>query len=149
MLPTSCWCPTLMQKYRGFWWQKRSKSSPASQSYRQHISPTSVTNIDAAEAKAHDSWFMAHESWTSRYKTKFDYFDCFKFSGSSSILSIRFAQPNFTHKVIGSYYRVETFSTEEEHFIEASCLASNLWPLHVNFEVESRSPQETGDVTQM
>ena len=49
----------------------------------------------------------------------------------------------------GPCYRVETFLAEEENYIEASCRASNLWPLHVNLEVESRSPQETGDITQM
>ena len=49
----------------------------------------------------------------------------------------------------GPCYRVETFFAEEENDFEASCRASNLWPLHVNLEVESRSPQETGDVTQM
>ena len=39
--------PTLMLKYRGFWWQKRRKLSLTSQSCGQHISsPTSVTNID-------------------------------------------------------------------------------------------------------
>ena len=42
-----CWCPTLMLKDRGCWWQER---SPTSQDYRQHISSrTSVTNIDVAE----------------------------------------------------------------------------------------------------
>ena len=49
----------------------------------------------------------------------------------------------------GPCYRVETFLAEEEDYIEASCRASNLWPLHVNLEVESRSPQETGDITLM
>ena len=59
------------------------------------------------------------------------------------------------------YYSVESYVTrvrvivsklffaEEENDFEASCRASNLWPLHVNLEVESRSPQETGDFTQM
>ena len=46
-----CWCPTQMlkDKDRGSWWRKRSKPSPTSQSWHQHISsPTSVTDIDVA-----------------------------------------------------------------------------------------------------
>jgi len=46
-----CWLgsPTPMLKDRGCWRRKRSKLSPTSQSFRQHISyPTSVTNIDVA-----------------------------------------------------------------------------------------------------
>ena len=43
------YCPTLMIKDRGCWWQKWRKPSPIFQSCRQHItSPTSVTNIDVA-----------------------------------------------------------------------------------------------------
>ena len=49
----------------------------------------------------------------------------------------------------GSVLSCRNFFAEEENYIEASCRASNLWPSHVNPEVESRSPQETGDVTQM
>ena len=50
---------------------------------------------------------------------------------------------------LGPRYRLETFFAEEENDFEASYRASNVWPLHVNLEVESRSPQETVDVTQM
>ena len=32
------WCPTLLLKNRGCWWQKRSKPSPTSQSCHQHTS---------------------------------------------------------------------------------------------------------------
>ena len=44
---------------------------------------------------------------------------------------------------------VETFFAEEENHIQASCRASNLGSLHVNLEVESRSPQVTDNFTQM
>ena len=45
------WCPTLILKDRGCWWQKRPKPSPTSQSCNQHISsPTSVTNVDVADS---------------------------------------------------------------------------------------------------
>ena len=45
------WCPALMFKDKGCWWQKRPKPSPTSQSCHQHISsPSSVSNIDV------DSW---------------------------------------------------------------------------------------------
>ena len=44
-----CWCPTLILKDRVCWWQKQTKPSPTSQSYRQRISsPTSVTIVDVA-----------------------------------------------------------------------------------------------------
>ena len=52
-----CWCPALMMKDRGCWWQKRPKQSPTSKSCRQHISsPTSVTNIDVAVESVLDWW---------------------------------------------------------------------------------------------
>ena len=54
-----CWCPTLMLKDRGYWWQKRQKPSSTSQSCRQHISSaTSVTNIDVVNSsqQQHSHW---------------------------------------------------------------------------------------------
>ena len=49
----------------------------------------------------------------------------------------------------GSRYRLETFFAEEENHTQAPRWASNLWPLHVNVEILSRSPQETDDFTGM
>ena len=47
------WCPTLM--WKGYWWRKRPKPSPTSQTCPQPISsPTSVTNIDVDDGKAGD-----------------------------------------------------------------------------------------------
>ena len=47
----------------------------------------------------------------------------------------------------GSRYRLETFFVEEDGNNLASRRASNLWPLHVNVEIKSRSPWETDDYT--
>ena len=41
------------------------------------------------------------------------------------------------------------FFAEEENHTRAPRWASNLWPLHVNVEILSRSPQETNDFTGM
>ena len=41
------------------------------------------------------------------------------------------------------------FFAEEENHTWAPRLASNLWPLHVNVEILSRSPQKTEDFTGM
>ena len=49
----------------------------------------------------------------------------------------------------GPWYRLETFFAEEENHTWAPRWASNLWPLHVNVEFLSRSPQETDDFTGM
>ena len=52
-------------------------------------------------------------------------------------------------KTKGPWYRLETFFAEEENHTWAPRWASNLWPLHVNVEILSRSPQETDDFTGM
>ena len=41
------------------------------------------------------------------------------------------------------------FFAEEENHTQAPRWASNLWPLHVNVDILSRSPQETDDFTGM
>ena len=56
---------------------------------------------------------------------------------------------NCSHSFCGSRYRLETFFAEEENHTRAPRWASNLWPLHVNVEILSRSPQETDDFTGM
>ena len=53
------------------------------------------------------------------------------------------------YSTTGSRYRLETFFAEEESHTWVPRWASNLWPLHVNVEILSRSPQETDDFTGM
>ena len=52
-----------------------------------------------------------------------------------------------SYESYGSRYRLETFFVEEDGNNSASRRASNLWPLHVNVEIKSRSPWETDDYT--
>ena len=72
-----CWCPTLMLIDRGCWWRKRSKPSPTSQKYRQHISSSaSVINIDVAcdtstgRMKLNEGWFL-FSCWRNLIRSSF------------------------------------------------------------------------------
>ena len=90
---SGCWCPKLMLKDRGCWWQKWPKPSPTSQTSHQHIrSPTSVTNIDVTIIKLSISYDMTPYNM-----------DCILFYEAYHII-------RFSEKRHGLEYKLKTFS---------------------------------------
>jgi len=86
---------TLMLRDPGFWWRKRPKPSPTSQSCRQHISsPTSVTNIDVSQSLLPDSHVryihnVIFLTWFWREIVFFQVWPCFHWLWSSKYHFIR------------------------------------------------------------